>query len=339
MKALFLMCAASMLGLSLHVQAGTEAMKTVAVVKKGQDVVVNRTLLIGGLFSIAHPALARNPDPADIKSLSEIKKELTHSEYYVRNRAAEQVALLGVKYRDLMIKTLDSQHKEVRIGAIRGLRNIGDESSIQILKNLLDRGGLETEVTITVAEALGDLGAKSAIPLLKKLIKESGNKYIKEYASRSLARIASPRIDRPLIDQNKWGRGMRGIKGAVRFHFLLDDLSKIEVVEEEFQNGKTLEKVKYSFSNSEFRTIFRQLQRSERDKRAVPSSTPGRRLVLTLTDQRQVVLTISDGYFVLIDESHYGHNWHLSLKNDNLAQLIAQKIKASKASSGDEKNR
>jgi hypothetical protein len=41
MKALFLMCAASMLGLSLHVRAGTEAMETAAVVKKGQDVVVN----------------------------------------------------------------------------------------------------------------------------------------------------------------------------------------------------------------------------------------------------------------------------------------------------------
>jgi len=111
---------------------------------------------------------------------------LSHRDLVMQWKATEALGELGTDAIDHLIRALNSRSKDVRLGVIEALGEIGDKRAIIPLKRKLhDR---DNEVRWESALALGEIGDRSAIDPLTEALTDK-DKYVRYGAAIALDKI------------------------------------------------------------------------------------------------------------------------------------------------------
>jgi HEAT repeat protein len=137
-----------------------------------------------GLFSPRIPDIDRLVRSRDIQALIGSMK---HPDLDVQWRAAEALASLGPEVYEILVESLDSGSKDIRMGAIEALGDSGDPRAVIPLAPFLKDP--DNEIRWETALALGMLNDKDVIPLLKEALRDR-DRYVREGAALSLERLS-----------------------------------------------------------------------------------------------------------------------------------------------------
>jgi HEAT repeat protein len=111
---------------------------------------------------------------------------LRHRDLVIQWKATEALGELGTDAIDHLIRALKSRSKDVRLGVIEALGEIGDKRAIAPLKGMLH--DKDNEVRWESALALGEIGDSSAIDHLTEALMDQ-SKYVRYGAAIALDKI------------------------------------------------------------------------------------------------------------------------------------------------------
>jgi HEAT repeat protein len=121
---------------------------------------------------------------------------MKHPDLDVQWRAAEALASMGPGVFEVLVDTLHSRSKDIRLGAIEALGDSGDSRAVPSLVPLLKDP--DNEIRWETALALGMLDDKEVIPALRDALRDK-DRFVREGAALSLERLSwSP--ENPLED-------------------------------------------------------------------------------------------------------------------------------------------
>jgi HEAT repeat protein len=137
--------------------------------------------------------------PPDVDALAErrdidgLVRALGHRDPGVQTRAARALATMGPEAVDTLIRALETDDRDLRLGIIEAMGEIRDPSVMDDLLPLLhDRSN---EVRWAAALALGQLGDPKAIPLLVRSLRDP-DRYVRYGAAIALGQLGwTPQAD------------------------------------------------------------------------------------------------------------------------------------------------
>ncbi|MDD1674600.1 MAG: HEAT repeat domain-containing protein, partial [Methanomicrobiales archaeon] len=140
--------------------------------------------------------MAQKPDIGGMAARGDIKgliRLLRSTDLDVQWHAAQTLGQVGGGAMDQILASVRSRNRDIRLGLIEALGEIGDPSAVPVLLELLKDGSLE--VRWAVAIALGEIGDPRAIPALVTAVQDT-DKYVRYGAAISLEKVGwSPRND------------------------------------------------------------------------------------------------------------------------------------------------
>jgi HEAT repeat protein len=132
---------------------------------------------------------------AAIPDLRARKEDLSAA---VRLEAANALAGLGSDAVEALAAFLGDPDDSVRLMAVEGLGQIGDDSTVAAISSLAqDKSPRNKQIRIKVADALGRIGDRDAVPALVELANDR-EPAVRREAARALGRVGGDKADEAL---------------------------------------------------------------------------------------------------------------------------------------------
>ncbi len=158
------------------------------------------------------------PDIANLKEKKDIPRlinALKHTDLRIQWQAAEALVTFGPEHLDPLLGALARKNKDIRLGIIEVLGEIGDSRAIDPLLGVLQ--DTNNEIRLQAALAVGQIGDQRAVEPLQSLLRDS-DKYVRYGASlalRKLQWVPKDPVEQSYLHlgQQEW-EAMRGLKDA-----------------------------------------------------------------------------------------------------------------------------
>ena len=122
----------------------------------------------------------------DRKDVSGLIRVLSHRDLTTQWKASAALVELGPEHLDILIRSLKTRNKDIRLGVLEVLGSIGDHRAVPSILPILQEKS--NEVRLQAALALGEIGDPQAIQPLILLLKDT-DKYVRYGASLALRRM------------------------------------------------------------------------------------------------------------------------------------------------------